>query len=79
VPIAARRMMPYPHGVVTDHDPLAIDSNFGQLISSTEFGCQVAKRAVVIPFNNVDIAADIPIPTAPRLLGSAHAEIAEKV
>jgi hypothetical protein len=30
-------------------------------------------------FNDVDMAADNPIPITPRLLGSAHAEIAEEV
>jgi hypothetical protein len=72
-------MMPDPHRVVAEHNPLAIDSNFGQLISSTEFGGQVAKCPVVIPFNHVDIAADNPIPITPRLIGTAHAEITEKV
>src|ERR1700687_745657 len=71
-------MMPNPHGVVTEHDPLAIDSNLGQLTPATEFGRQAAKCAVVIPFNNVDMAADNPIPITPRLIGSAHAEIVEK-
>jgi hypothetical protein len=72
-------MTPYTHRGVTEHDPLAIDSNLGQLISSAEFGCQAAKCAVVIPFNHVDIAADNPIPITPRLIGPAHAEIPEKV
>jgi hypothetical protein len=60
-------MMPDPHRVVTEHNPLAIDSNFGQLISSAEFGRQAAKRTVVISFNHVDMAADNPIPITPRL------------
>jgi hypothetical protein len=64
---------------MTEHDPLAIDSNLGQLTPAAEFGRQAPECTIVIPFNDVDMAADNPIPITPRLLGSAHAEIAEEV
>ena len=72
-------MIPDPHSVVTEHNLLTLDSNLGQLSSATECGLEAAKRAVVIPFDDMDMPADNPIPVTPRLIGSAHAEVAQKV
>src|SRR5579863_3565246 len=79
MPDATRRMMPDTHSVVTEDDSLSADSDLGQLTPATKRAFEVAKRAVVITFHNVNVPAHDAITVLPCFFRSANTEVAQKI
>src|ERR1700684_4598457 len=79
MPDATRRMMPDTHSVVTEYDSLSADSDLGQLTPATKRAFEVAKRAVMITFHNVNVPAHDAIAVLPCFFRSANTEVAQKI
>ena len=78
LPDAARRMMPSPHRVVTEHNSLLADSDLGQLVPGTESGRDFASSAIMIPFHKMDVLAKDAVAIARGLVRAALAEVTQK-
>jgi len=65
--------------VVTEYDSLSADSDLGQLTPATKRAFEVAKRAVMITFHNVNVPAHDAITVLPCFFRSANTEVAQKI
>jgi len=79
MPDATRRMMPDTHSVVAEYDSLSADSDLGQLTPATKRAFEVAKRAVMITFYEVNVPAHDALTVLPCFFRSANTEIAQKI